>query len=196
MKNALIVLLLLVPLVTYAQRYPTGKGTFRSGGGVSFSRSNEEYFKEYTFNMTPRIGYFVTDNLSIGFTSNLTFIYDTTFSTAIKFTPQFKYFYPLSKSMFLIGNGQVLLDRATRFADPNVVKDQSQFGLGPGFAYYFSRRVGFEIDIVYTQYFNPDPTHQSSLVGDGALIFNILSNKDKKKANRKGNYELQPEDDE
>lgn len=196
MKKLVILMSCFIPLMVYSQKYPTGKGTFRTGGGASFTQTREVGYNEYKFSITPRLGYFITDEWLTGFNMNYTMVYNEDFISAIKFTPMVKYFYKLSPSTFLLGNLEIGLDRATTFGYTRSIVDHTSVSFGPGVSYYFSRRIGFEIDILYQQYVNPDKNHMSKIDASGGFIFNILTNKDKQKSNRKHNYKLQEEDDE
>lgn len=195
MNKTLIFLLLMLPVSLFAQRYPTGKGTFRTGGGCSFSESTQSAYNQYKFTITPRLGYFISDELSVGFSSNFTTTLDTAFTLAVKFTPEFKYYYGFSEAAYLIGNMQFGIDRATTFDNGRFIIDHSSIAAGPGFAYFFSRRVGFEIDIMYQQYVSPDALHQSKVIADGAFVFNLLSFKERVKEYRKKNYRIDDNDD-
>ncbi|MFI5170985.1 MAG: hypothetical protein ACHQFW_01265 [Chitinophagales bacterium] len=198
MKKLFLILILglLYPEVGFSQRYPTGKGTMRTGGGASFSLDREETFNIYKLSLTPRLGYFITDEILTGFLMNYTMTVDTDFVSAIKFTPQFKYYYKLKPSTFLIGNFEIGIDRATTFGDSKSIIDHTSVSAGPGVAYFFSRRVGFEINILYQQYLNPDDTHTSKINGTGGFVLNILTKEERKKALNQHKYELKEEDDE
>ena len=195
MLKTLFFYALLFPAVALAQRYPTGKGTYRTGGGASFTSSREVDFNEYKFTITPRFGYFITDEWLTGFAINYTMTIDTNFISAIKFTPQAKDYYPLSPSTFILATFEVGVDRATTFGYSKSIVDHTSVSAGPGVAYYFSRRIGFEINIMYQQYLNPDNTHMSKINATGGFLLNILSKNDKAKQN-KNNFKLEEEDDE
>ncbi len=195
MKKTLLLFLFGFPVFLYGQRYPTGKGTFRSGGGMTASITDKDLYNEFKFTVTPRLGYFVSDHLLCGFSSNLTFTIDTALTTAIRFTPYLAYYYNLSPAAFLISNVQYGFDRTTAFREGGSIVDHSSFAVGPGFAYFFSRRVGFEVNFLYQQYFEPDASHQNKLVTDGGFSFNIFNVKEKIKKNRKGKYQLFEEDE-
>lgn len=195
MLKTLFLYALLFPAVAFAQRYPTGKGTYRTGGGASFTSSREVDFNEYKFTITPRFGYFITDEWLTGFAINYTMTIDTNFISAIKFTPQAKYYYPLSPSTFILATFEVGVDRATTYGYSKSIVDHTSVSAGPGVAYYFSRRIGFEINILYQQYLNPDNTHMSKINATGGFLLNILSKNDRTKQNR-NNFKLEEEDDE
>jgi len=165
----------LIPFTMLAQRFPTGKGTFRSGGGFSFGFSNEVNERIYKFNFTPRIGYFVTDNLLIGGITNYTLQVGTeeTLLSAIKFTPEVKYYWKLKPGTYLLGTVQYTIDRRSDFTAAKTVDDNSTIGAGPGITYFFSRRIGFEFNILYTQYIYPDEVF-SKVNTDFGFIFHIL----------------------
>lgn len=194
MKNKLILILLLTPALLHAQRYPTGKGTFRSGGGFSFSYTNETDESIYKFTITPRVGYFLTENLLVGFITNYTLQVGTqeTLISAIKFTPEFKYYWTITDHKFyILGNLQYTIDRKSDFTKTKVITDNSTVGIGPGVAYFFSRRIGFEVNILYTQYLHPDDTF-SKVTTDFGFIFHILDKHGKLKTqqgNDKNDYE-------
>ncbi len=195
MIKTLFLLALLFPAVALAQRYPTGKGTYRTGGGASFTSSREVDFNEYKFTITPRFGYFITDEWLTGFAINYTMTLDTNFISAIKFTPQVKYYYPLSASTFILATLEVGVDRATTYGYSKSIVDHTSVSAGPGIAYYFSRRIGFEINILYQQYLNPDNTHMSKINATGGFLLNILNKSDRAKQT-KNNFKLEEEDDE
>ena len=195
MIRTLFLLALLFPAVALAQRYPTGKGTYRTGGGASFTSSREVDFNEYKFTITPRFGYFITDEWLTGFAINYTMTLDTNFISAIKFTPQVKYYYPLSASTFILATLEVGVDRATTYGYSKSIVDHTSVSAGPGIAYYFSRRIGFEINILYQQYLNPDNTHMSKINATGGFLLNILNKSDRAKQT-KNNFKLEEEDDE
>ena len=197
MKTTLLFTLLALPLLVSAQRYPTGKGTYRAGGGGSFTMADKTDYYEYKLTVTPRFGYFVSDNLLMGFSMNYSVSVDTAFSAAIKFTPQAKYFYKLNSSTFILATAEFGLDRATTYVDPKSIIDHSSVSFGPGVAYYFSRRVGFEVNIITQLYFNPDGSHNNKVYADGGFVLNVL-NKNQKKNNpfkKKGDYDIKEDDD-
>ena len=195
MKQITLLLFLLFPLSVFAQKYPTGKGTFRTGSGATYSQTREDDFTDYKFTITPKLGYFVSDELLAGFTMNYTMDLDTDFTSAIKFTPELKYYYKLSDACFVLANMNCTLDRSTEFSDPKKINDHSNVAVGPGFAYYFTRRIGFEIDVLYLQYLNPDATHISKVTGDGGMVFNVLSKDQLQRQKRKHDYQLHSTDD-
>lgn len=199
MKTYLLVLFLCVSLSAFGQRYPTGKGTYRAGGGGSLSISDLGDMYAWRIQVTPRFGYFVTDRLLTGFTTNYIMEMDSFFSSAIKFTPLMKYYYPLNKNTFILANFEFGLDRATTFSDPKSIVDHSSTSFGPGVAYYFSRRVGFEINLLTQLYFEPDATHHNKIYTEGGVILNILNRNQKKdkpfKKDEEG-FDVKPEDDE
>lgn len=198
MKTIICILILALPASLFAQRYPTGKGTYRAGGGGSMSISDKTDYYDYKVTITPRFGYFVTDNLLTGFSMNYTMELDTAFTSAIKFTPQAKYFYKLNPSTFILATAEFGLDRSTTYVDPKSIVDHSSVSFGPGVAYYFTRRVGFEINIMTQLYFQPDGSHNNKVYAEGGFVLNVL-NKNQKKTNpfkQKGDYEIKEDDDE
>ena len=195
MLKTLFFLAVFIPILASAQRYPTGKGTFRTGGGASFTSSREVDFNEYKLQITPRFGYFITDEWLTGFALNYTMTVDTNFISAVKFTPQAKYYYSLSPSTFILGTIEVGVDRATTFGYSKSIVDHTSVSAGPGVAYYFSRRIGFEINIMFQQYLNPDATHMSKINATGGFLLNILSKSEKNKQKR-DDFKLREEDDE
>ena len=197
MRYCIIFLMLLLPAALKAQRYPTGKGTYRVGGGGSLSVSDKGDFYGYRIQVTPRFGYFVTDKLLTGFNTNYIFEMDTDVLSAIKFTPLLKYYHPVNEHMFVLGTVEFGLDRATTFGDAKTIVDHSSFTFGPGVSYFFSRRVGFEINLLTQIYFQPDATHNNKIYTEGGLLLNILNNKDKKQNPFKKKGQLAPteEDD-
>ncbi len=202
MKNILILFLFFSPLFLHAQRFPTGKGTFRSGGGFSFSYTNETTESIYKFTITPRVGYFLTDDLLIGFITNYTLQVGTeeTLISALKFTPELKYYWTITdRKFYILGNLQYTIDRKSDFTAAKIVTDNSTIGIGPGVAYFFSRRIGFELNILYTQYLHPDDTF-SKVTTDFGFIFHVLDKHGKFKSQQgsdKNEYEkeLDIEDD-
>jgi hypothetical protein len=196
MKKLIIALLCIVPLFAFAQRYPTGKGTFRTGGGGNYSQSDKGEYNLYKLQITPRLGYFVTDALLLGFQTNYTMTLDTNFTSAIKFTPQLKYFYTVNPHWFLIAAAEFGVDRTTVFSSPKEITDHSSFAVGPGVAYFYTRRIGFEIGTLYQMYLNPDDTYTNKFILEGGIVFNILNKNDLKKSNRQKGVELQETDDE
>ena len=162
------------------------------------SISDKTDYYDYKVTITPRFGYFVTDNLLTGFSMNYTMELDTAFTSAIKFTPQAKYFYKLNPSTFILATAEFGLDRSTTYVDPKSIVDHSSVSFGPGVAYYFTRRVGFEINIMTQLYFQPDGSHNNKVYAEGGFVLNVL-NKNQKKTNpfkQKGDYEIKEDDDE
>lgn len=196
MKKIVILFILVCPFVLFGQRYPTGKGTFRTGGGGSYSQSDKGDYTSFKLTVTPRLGYFLTNEILLGFQTNLSFTIDTAFTSGIKFTPQFKYYYTLNKSWFLLGNVEFGMDRTTTFSDPKTINDNSSFSVGPGVAYFYSRRIGFEINTLYQYYLVQDAGNTNRLIAEGGVVFNILNQKDRNKETRTKTLELNPEDDE
>lgn len=198
MRSLFFLLCALIPLVGFSQRYPTGKGTYRAGGGGSMSVSDKGDFYTYKFQITPRFGYFVTDRILTGFSANYAMEVDTEFVSAIKFNPLIKYYYPVNDHFFVLGTLEYGLDRNTTFGYDKRVIDHSSVTFGPGVSYFFSRRVGFEINILTQLYFQPDAAHNNKVFTEGGLLLNILNNKDKKSNPFKKKQDLtpQPEDDE
>lgn len=197
MRITSLLMLLLIPTLLWAQRYPTGKGTYRAGGGGSMSISDKGDFYGYRIQVTPRFGYFVTDKLLTGFNTNYTFERDTDIVSAIKFTPLLKYYHPMNEHLFILGTVEFGLDRSTTFGDSKSIIDHSNFTIGPGVSYFFSRRVGFEINLLTQIYFQPDAIHNNKVYTEGGLLLNILNNKDKKHNPFKKKGQLAPteEDD-
>jgi len=196
MKKVVASCFLFIPVLLFAQRYPTGKGTFRTGGGGSYSQANKGEYTTFKLTVTPRLGYFITDEILLGFQTNLAFTIDTNFVTGIKFTPQVKYYYSLNKSWFLLGNFEYGFDRTTTYSDPIIIDDNSSLTFGPGVAYFYSRRIGFEINTMYQVYISPNDTHVNRIVAEGGVVFNILNKKDRKKEVREKTFEPTEEDDE
>lgn len=195
MKNILLFILCISPFLAQAQRFPTGKGTFRSGGGFSFSYTNETEESIYKFTITPRVGYFLTNDLLIGFITNYTLQVGTeeTLISALKFTPEIKYYWTITdRKFYLLGNLQYTIDRRSDFTGPKVITDNSTVGIGPGVAYFFSRRIGFELNVLYTQYLHPDDTF-SKVTTDFGFIFHILDKNGKIKRQGSDDNEYEQE---
>lgn len=189
---------MLLSFTVSAQRYPTGKGTYRAGGGGSLSIADKGGFYAYRLQVTPRFGYFITDRILTGFSSNYIFEMDTDIVSAIKFNPLIKYYYPVNDHFFILGTAEFGVDRSTTFGDAKSITDHSNITIGPGVSYYFSRRVGFEINLLTQLYFEPDGTHNNKVFTEGGLVLNILNNKDKGKNPFQKKQDLAPkaEDDE
>lgn len=196
MKKTLILITMLLPIVLLAQRYPTGKGTFRTGGGGSYSQSDKGDYNLYKLTITPRLGYFVTDYLSLGFQMNYSISYDTNYTSALKFTPQVKAYYPINDHWFIIGNFEVGVDRTTVFADNKSITDHTSISFGPGVSYFYNRRIGFEVNPLYQIYINPEENYTNRFTVEGGIVFNILNKSERNKANRKKNVEYDELEDE
>lgn len=196
MRKILILILMGLPLLLAAQRYPTGKGTYRSGGGGSYTQTDKGDYNSYKLTITPRLGYFLTDQILVGFQTNLSLSYDTVYTSGIKITPQVKYYYTLNKSWFLLATAEYGLDRTTKYYKEKSVDDHSSLSVGPGVAYFYSRRIGFEVNALYQAYFIQDDSHTNRLVAQGGVVFNILSKKDRNKKTRERTYEPNEDDDE
>ncbi len=185
MKKTSLIVALILPLSLFAQRYPTGKGTFRTGGGGNYSQSDKGEYTVYKLQITPRLGYFLTDEIMLGFQMNYIMTLDTNFTSAMKFTPQFKYFYTLNPHWFLIGNVEFGVDRTTVFADPKTITDHSSVSFGPGVSYFFTRRIGFEVNFMYQAYINPDDSYTNRFLAEGGVVFNLLNKAERDKLLRK-----------
>lgn len=198
MRYAITLFCLFIPLLSFCQRYPTGKGTYRAGGGGSMSVSDKGDFYSYKIQVTPRFGYFVTDRVLTGFTINYAMEVDTELVSALKFNPLVKYYYPVNDHFFILGTAEYGLDRNTTFGYDKTIIDHSSVTFGPGVSYFFSRRVGFEINILTQLYFQPDAAHNNKVFTEGGLILNILNKKDKNANPFKKKQDLTPkvEDDE
>lgn len=198
MKTVFFCLLITLSFAASAQRYPTGKGTYRAGGGGSLSVSDMGDYYSWRVQVTPRFGYFVTDRVLMGFTMNYALEKDSAYTSTIKFNPLIKYYYPVNTNFFILGNAEFGLDRATSFVDPKNITDHSSVTVGPGVAYYFSRRVGFEVNLLAQVYFTPDDAHNNKLFTEGGLILNILNRNQKNKNPFQKHEDLTPkkEDDE
>jgi len=198
MKTIVSALFFLLPIFAFGQRFPTGKGTYRAGGGGSFSIADADGYYAYRLQVTPRLGYFVTDRLLTGFNLNYILEYDTVYTSAVKFSPTLKYFYPIKEYFFILGNFEVGVDRTTTFYDSKDIIDHSSITFGPGVSYFFSRRVGFEINILAQIYFENSGSYNNKVYTEGGLVLNLLRKNQvgKNPFKQRGDYELREEDDE
>lgn len=166
-RPGILLITLLLPAVLIAQKYPTGQGTLRTGGGMNISEADNVSGKSYRIVINPTVGYFVWDEVLLGL--NLNYVAQiseplTFDNITLKISPLFRYYFKLNKTLFVVGEFYYTVDRETdfhpRYKD---IVDNSSFSFGPGVDYFLSRRIGVEAIFDYTYYLHPDETHHSKL---------------------------------
>lgn len=156
---------LLLSVSASAQKYPLGKGNLRSGGGFNFTQLDNPDAKTYRFTVNPNLGYFVLDELLLGFNMN----YSGTFGPeqytgTLRFSPQVRYYYAINKSWFLVGDFYYNMDRQRKMlGGATELDDNSSISYGPGFDYFLTRRISCEGVLLYTNYLYPDAQHVNKL---------------------------------
>lgn len=167
MKNhiLLVVSCLLLASTAFSQKYPLGKGALRSGGGFNFTQIDDPEGRIYRFTVNPNAGYFLTDDLMLGFNMNYTgAISPGAYTSSIRFSPQARYYFPLNESFFLLADSYYNLDRQRKYSSGvQVLEDNSSLSFGPGLDYFLTRRVSCEVVLIYTAYIQPDDTEFNKL---------------------------------
>ncbi|MGD1840175.1 MAG: outer membrane beta-barrel protein [Thermonemataceae bacterium] len=145
----------------------TEQGSFLISGALNFQTGGEFEFADVeidlptgtdlsVFAFTPRVGYFIQDNIAVGLRFGLAFANeeqetafgDVDFSaTGFQVAPFGRYYYGLSDRLFIYGELAVAFGSISAsvededFANFNLF----QIGLNPGLAYMLSDRIGMEL---------------------------------------------------
>lgn len=147
------------------------KGSFLIGGSILYNKKDQDlgFRQEKTFDLSPRIGYFIADNLAIGLGLNYKFAYknglgsyasnghkDTGFGISafgryyVNISNEFKFFGQLKLNAT---NGKL------RYTDNNGNSYQDLYkynqytaALAPGFAFLPGKRWSVDLSLVLAQY--------------------------------------------
>jgi hypothetical protein len=171
MKNAFFTLLFFFA-ITFSAQSQINKGTWLLGGDLSLGSSsstnslvNAPSNQSNYFNMTPRIGWFISNNLVIGLSPRYSSSFHkttsnnagNTTSTGYSIAPFVRYYKPLNEkwAIFAEFDGIGLNFSSSKYEgdnDPNVIENSSQgYSLGifvkPGVTYFISPKVGIEASL-------------------------------------------------
>ncbi|MBC8047299.1 MAG: outer membrane beta-barrel protein [Fimbriimonadaceae bacterium] len=189
-RQALILLFILIVCTVHAQRYPQGKGTFRTGGGFSFAPvDNDDESSTYRLSLTPNVGYFISDEALIGLGINYSALFGGgIYESSIRLSPSTKYYFIFSKQKFLTANFTYNFDLETNVAEGiKTIDNNTSISLGPGASYFFTRRIGIEATLLYTYFLFPDESSKNKFSFGVGFNVNMPAHKRKNKAANKYN---------
>ena len=141
-------LLIALSFVTQAQ---TQKGTWLLGGGAGYSSTSTGDVKESTVALSPNLGYFLADNLSVGASAIISSVKpdggDATTTLAIGPAVRY-YFAPLGSHAKLFANGSFGVGSVTEgSADPVNV---TAWSLSAGPAIFLNKSIALELAVGYS----------------------------------------------
>ena len=162
----------------------TKKGTIvlgTSSSGISFGSNST-----YNFNLSPDVGYFLTDNLLLGLNAPIDFYSSPAYkSSAIGINPYMKYYFLHSKKMSLFATANAGMSKYNvryigyygRDTQGSSVYGTTEkdwlnrynYGLGIGANYFITKNVSLESSMVYNRYSYDNPFSSSW----GNLDFNV-----------------------
>ena len=171
MKNAFLTLLFLFA-ITLSAHSQISKGTWLLGGDLSFGSNsstnsvvNTPTTQSNYFNLTPRVGWFISNNLVIGLSPSYSSGSQkttgnnagTTTTSGFAIAPFVRYYKPLNEkwAIFAEFNGIGVNFSSSKFEGnnaPNIIETSSQgYSLGifvrPGVTYFISPKVGIEASL-------------------------------------------------
>lgn len=146
------------------------KGTYTFGGNINLTSSNQETNSppnsantdNFSFTFAPRVGYFVSDNISMGVSlgfSQSSTKYSTsagstqdTENTTTSFSPSLfaRFHKPLNEQLYLFIEPSIQLSTGTQkytFNDVTTETDITSFGVGvrPGIAWFITNQMGLQL---------------------------------------------------
>jgi hypothetical protein len=167
MKKLLLSLVAVAGLAISTQAQ-TEKGKILLGGSVGFSTSKADGAKksDFSFNVAPSAGYFISDNFAIG--TGLGYKYEKAVNAGylhqafevapfgryyVGISDQFKFFGQLSVPMSF-GNIKDIDDVTGDVGDKVATSTEIGVQLAPGFAFYPTKRIGIELSVAGLGYNN------------------------------------------
>lgn len=190
MKKVILSIALLsgIAFTTQAQ---TEKGNFVVGGNVSYStlKTDAEGAKaSHEFSIVPNIGYFVSDNISIGTgigyqTSKASQESLTGKQEAFVIAPFGRYYTPVAEKFKFFSQLSVpmafgtvkAIDEDLKVGDKSGNSTSIGVALSPGFAYYPSSKIGIEFALNGISYNNQsfEDADGNKIKGSGSDSFSI-----------------------
>ena len=174
MKKALIAILFLLSLTTYAQ---ITKGNWMMGGSGSFgnykSTTGNSIGDSTNISIAPQIGYFLIDKLAIGTSGSFTYIFptgDTKIYTPYTLSPFLRYYYlKVEKDTNIFSEVSYEIMRFTTSFDYATNADKFKFKTGAVF--FLTNSVGIEVALNYAnQKTNKDYTNRAIYLDVGFQI--------------------------
>ncbi len=159
MKKLLFSLVAVAGLA-FTSQAQTEKGKIMLGGSVGFSSSKVDGANksDFSFNVIPSAGYFVSNNIAIGTGVGYTYnkeVSDLNLNQAFKVAPfgryyvglsdQFKFFGQLSVPMSF-GNNKIVNADGDTGAKTATTTDIG-VNIAPGFAFFPTKRIGIEFSV-------------------------------------------------
>lgn len=144
-KNIIIIALAFLSIQSYAQ---TEKNNLMIGGNIGYSstKTSSLSVKNTTLNLSPSVGYFISDNLAVGV--NLSYSQQKLSSltqSSFSFGPFARYYY--GKQEHLKPFGQVGVGLFSENFEANAINTKikgSTYHIGLGVAYFLSENVALE----------------------------------------------------
>jgi hypothetical protein len=189
MKNIFLSIALLSAVAFQAQAQ-ISKGTLQAGGSLNYQTGNSEFsfggidiplagFGDVsTFGITPRVGYFIQDNLALG--GRLAFArasQDGTISataTGFAFAPYARYYWGLSEKFYVFGEALVNFGSINLKVGDN---DAGKFGLfqigvNPGATYFLHEKISVEflVNMITYSSFKPENTDAQTSLNIGPVF--------------------------
>lgn len=135
-------------LAAYAQ---PGKGSILIGGNAGFTSTSSGGFNATQITLSPLLGFFVTDRVSVGGQVTLNFFGGDAEGSIIGLGPAVRYYFNGSGSTRFFGQGNF----NWLSLDPGGDLDSESgvgFGLGAGLDYFFNEHVALEAILGYNTF--------------------------------------------
>lgn len=144
-KIALLLLLVAISSTSFAQ---TSKNTWFLGGSGFYSSTQEGDLTNTILDISPRIGYFVTDNLAAGVNVAINKTHDEgNDSSNVAFEPYLRYYFlSVGDNVKFFGNGKVIFGTEDEGMGSSKL---SGWGLSAGPAFFLSKNIALETTIGY-----------------------------------------------
>ncbi|MNK03562.1 hypothetical protein D3C87_214110 [compost metagenome] len=156
----LLLSLVAVSAFAFSTQAQTEKGKIMVGGSVGFSSEKVDGANksDFSFNVVPSAGYFISDNFAIGTGVGYTYnkeVSDLKLNEAFKVAPFGRYYVGLSDQFKFFGQLSVPMSFGTEKAldaDGNTgAKKGTTTDIGvniaPGFAFFPTKRIGIEFSV-------------------------------------------------
>jgi hypothetical protein len=144
-----IVLVLFIIVTANASFSQTSKNNWLLGGSASYSSTKEGDLTNTVLDISPRIGYFIANNLALGVNVGINKMHDEgNDASNVSFGPYVRYYFlPVGNNVKFFGNGQVIFGNE----DEGMGNSQlSGWGLAVGPAIFINKSIAFETSIAYT----------------------------------------------
>ncbi len=167
MKKLLLIAILFAGTIVMGQekeeKLTLKKGTWSLGGEIAFSTANSELpnistekNKFTSFNVSPKVGYFISSNLEIGLGSGYSYSknedinLNSTKNNSYSVFPYVKKYIPLHKnfSFFLQGEARYSVSESDYNNNLNTGSGNTFFaGIRPGIVYFFTENLAMQANI-------------------------------------------------